>query len=93
MSADGREKGIRERSDIASAAASNLLDARRLLYFFHVARTGSFTAAEAHLDVAQSALSHQIRRLESDLDTRLLNRKGHGVELTATGEVFYAHAK
>lgn len=92
MSPEERPKAVRERSDIASAAFDNVLDSRRLLYFFHVARTGSFTAAEAALDVAQSALSRQIGRLESELGTRLLERKGHGVELTPTGEVLYSQA-
>lgn len=90
---DGRRRRTRARSDIASAAASSLLDTRRLFYFFHVARTGSFTAAESHLDVAQSALSRQIRQLESDLDTKLLERRGHGVNLTTTGRVFYSYAE
>lgn len=80
----------RGRSEVAAAAAANLLDTRRLFYFYHVARTGSFTAAEANLDVAQSALSRQIRQLETDLDVQLLERRGHGVELTETGKVFFA---
>ena len=83
----------RARSDIAAAAGSNLLDTRRLFYFLHVARAGSFTTAESQLDVAQSALSRQVRQLESDLDAKLLERKGHGVELTATGRVLFAYAE
>jgi LysR family nitrogen assimilation transcriptional regulator len=73
--------------------ATNLLNSRRLFYFFHVARMGSFTAAEAHLDTAQSALSRQIRQLEAELGTRLLERSGHGVELTETGTVLYEYAR
>jgi LysR family nitrogen assimilation transcriptional regulator len=83
----------RGRSEVAAAAAANLLDTRRLFYFYHVARTGSFTAAEANLDVAQSALSRQIRQLETDLDVQLLERRGHGVELTETGKVFFTAAE
>ncbi|GLZ50237.1 DNA-binding transcriptional regulator CynR [Actinomycetospora sp. NBRC 106375] len=86
MESESRARG---KSEVTAAAAANLLDTRRMFYFFHVARTGSFTAAEANLDVAQSALSRQIRQLESDLDVQLLERRGHGVELTETGKVFY----
>lgn len=93
MPIDGDKRRTRARSDIASAAAGNLLDTRRLFYFFHVARAGSFTAAESLLDVAQSALSRQIRQLESDVGAKLLERRGHGVDLTATGRVFYAYAE
>ncbi len=74
-------------------AASNLLDSRRLFYFYHVAKTGSFTAAEAALDVAQSALSRQIGQLEADLGVKLLERRGHGVDLTEVGKVFFARGE
>jgi len=87
------KKQSRSRSEVTHAAASNLLDTKRLFYFFHVARTGSFTSAEAALDVAQSALSRQISQLESDLDVKLLERRGHGVELTETGKIFYSHSE
>jgi LysR family nitrogen assimilation transcriptional regulator len=62
------------------------------LYFYHVAHGGSFTAAEASLDIAQSALSRQIRQLETDLGVTLLERRGHGVEPTATGRVLLKYA-
>lgn len=79
-------------SEVAQHIAGRAIDSRRLLYFYHVAQSGSFSAAETALDIAQSALSRQIRRLEADLDTQLLERRGHGVELTATGLVLYEYA-
>ncbi|UAL29952.1 LysR family transcriptional regulator [Nocardioides rotundus] len=82
----------RQPSEVAAIAASRVIDSRRLLYFVHVARSGSFTAAEAALDIAQSALSRQIRQLENDLGTKLLERRGHGVEPTATGHVLLQYA-
>lgn len=86
-------KRSRRRSDVADAAASSLIDARRIFYFFHVARAGSFTTAEMSLDVAQPALSRQIRQLEEDLGVKLLERRGHGVEMTETGRDFYTYAE
>ena len=80
------------RSQIASIASRELIDTRRLFYFFHVARMGSFSAAETFLDVAQSALSRQIQQLEIDLNAQLLDRTGRGVTLTDLGEVLFKHA-
>lgn len=90
-SGDKRTSG-RRTSDVATQASSRVIDSRRLLYFFHVAHDGSFTAAEASLDIAQSALSRQIRQLETDLGVKLLERRGHGVEPTATGRVLLKYA-
>lgn len=81
------------RSDVAIQATEKVIDSRRLLYFYHVAKAGRFTAAEAILDVAQSAMSRQIQQLERDLGVQLLDRTGHGVKLTAHGEILYRRAE
>jgi LysR family transcriptional regulator, glycine cleavage system transcriptional activator len=53
---------------------------------FHAAAThGRFREAAAHLGVTESAISHQIRRLEDFLHTPLFDRSGNGVRLTAAG--------
>jgi LysR family transcriptional regulator, glycine cleavage system transcriptional activator len=53
---------------------------------FHAAATcGRFREAAAHLGVTESAISHQIRRLEDFLHTALFDRSGPGVRLTAAG--------
>lgn len=83
----------KRRSDVADLAAENLLDSRRLFYFFHVARLGSFTAAEASLDVAQSTMSRQIQQLEVDVGVQLLQRTGRGVALTHPGQILYRQAE
>lgn len=87
----GRSKAVK--SEVASLATQKLLDSRRLLYFYHVAKAGRFTAAEAILDVAQSAMSRQIQQLEADLGVQLLERTGHGVRLTAYGKILYRDAE
>lgn len=52
-----------------------------------------FAKAADRLDVAQSALSSQIQRLEQELGVRLLNRnKRQPVTLTDAGRLFYAEA-
>ena len=83
----------RARSAIAEISAKNLLDSRRLFYFFHVARLGSLSTAEAVLGVVQSAISRQLQQLESEVGEQLLLRTGRGVTLTPAGELLYAQAE
>lgn len=85
-------KHFKSTSDVTEKSVSRVINSRRLLYFYHVANTGSLTAAEVALDVAQSALSRQIRQLETDMGTKLLERRGHGVEPTAAGAVLLDYA-
>jgi LysR family nitrogen assimilation transcriptional regulator len=72
--------------------SQDLIDSKRLLYFFHVARMRSFSAAEAILGVAQPALSRQIQQLESELGVQLLVRNGRGVSLTQYGTILQEQA-
>lgn len=51
-----------------------------------VARTGSVGAAARQRHVTSSAVSQQIRRLESHFGLKFLERAGRGVRLTAAGE-------
>jgi LysR family transcriptional regulator, glycine cleavage system transcriptional activator len=58
------------------------------LYFFAVAaRHLSFTAAASELHRTQSAVSHRIKALESEIGVILFNRRTRGLELTKAGEV------
>ncbi|MFI7111414.1 LysR family transcriptional regulator [Nonomuraea sp. NPDC050227] len=50
-----------------------------------VARTGNMTRAAEELATTQSAVSHALRALESELGVALLVRGSHGVRLTAAG--------
>lgn len=53
--------------------------------FLAVARTGSVRAAARALNVTDSAVSHQLRKLEDHLGSPVLERHGRGVQLTAAG--------
>jgi DNA-binding transcriptional LysR family regulator len=57
-----------------------------LLSFLTVARTGSVGAAARQHHRTSSAISQQIRRLESHFGVKLLERVGRGVRLTPAGE-------
>ncbi len=59
---------------------------QQLLGFYQVARLGSFTKAAAATFRSQSALSQQVRALETELDCLLLERLGHRLRLTPAGE-------
>jgi len=63
------------------------MDLRQITYFIHVAELGSFTRASVVLDVAQPALSRQVRLLELELGQPLLVRNGRGVTPTEAGEL------
>lgn len=58
---------------------------KQLRAFLSLARERSFTKAAAQLNVSQSALTLQIRAIESQLGVRLFDRSTRSVELTASG--------
>ena len=69
------------------------MELRQLIYFEAVARCGGFSAAAQHLHIAQPAVSAQIKRLETELGTALLERTTRHVALTAAGELFLARTR
>jgi DNA-binding transcriptional LysR family regulator len=71
-----------------------MLDARQLRYFIAVAEELSFARAADRLNVAQSAVSLQIKGLEEAFGARLLNRrKRAAVSLTEAGRLFLSEAE
>lgn len=62
-------------------------------YVVAVAETNSFTRAAERCLVVQSALSHQIARLERELGARLFERTSRRVRLTPAGEAFLPAAR
>ena len=58
-----------------------------------VVAEGHFGRAADRLFVTAPALSQQIRRLEEQVGTELIDRSSHPVVLTAAGEVFVADAR
>ena len=59
--------------------------------FEAVARRRSFALAAAELNLTASAISHQVSRLEAQLDVRLFERSAHGVRLSPAGEHYLMH--
>jgi DNA-binding transcriptional LysR family regulator len=66
---------------------------RQLRAFVTLARLGGFTRAAERLHLTQSAVSLLIRQLETQLDTRLLERTTRSVELTEAGRALLPSAE
>ena len=66
---------------------------KQLEYFVRVAELGSFTRASIALDIAQPALSRQIRLLEVELRQNLLTRNGRGALPTEAGNLLLKHGR
>jgi DNA-binding transcriptional LysR family regulator len=66
---------------------------RQLEYFLAIWESRSFSGAATRLYVTQPSLSQQIRILEKELGTELLERGRHGVTLTPAGRVFLPQAQ
>lgn len=62
-----------------------------LLAFSEIAKHGQFKLAASQLNLTESAISHQISRLEADLSVQLFERSRKGASLTEAGHIFYRH--
>ncbi|CAB5707562.1 HTH-type transcriptional regulator gltC [Delftia tsuruhatensis] len=69
------------------------MDLRALRYFISVLEAGSLSRAAHSLYVAQPALTAQIKKLEGELGTRLLERSHAGVTPTPAGTQLYEDAR
>jgi DNA-binding transcriptional LysR family regulator len=69
------------------------MELHQLEYFVAVAEEASFTRAAGRVHVAQPGVSAQVRRLESELGQRLLDRSGRSVRLTEAGSVVLPFAR
>ena len=72
---------------------SRNLDVATLRSFLTVAETGGVTRAAAQLNLTQSAVSLQIKRLENTFSCALFERNGRGVTLTSQGEQLVGYAR
>ncbi|MBC2650889.1 LysR family transcriptional regulator [Novosphingobium flavum] len=68
------------------------LNYNHLRYFWEVARDGNLTRTAARLNVSQSSLSVQIRKLEDRLGHALFNRRAKTLHLTEAGRIALDHA-
>jgi DNA-binding transcriptional LysR family regulator len=69
------------------------IDSRQLLAFCTLVQTGSFTETAKTLSLTQSAISHSIRNMETDLRCQLVTRTGRKINITDDGEELYKDAQ
>jgi LysR family transcriptional regulator, nitrogen assimilation regulatory protein len=69
------------------------MDLRQLRYFVGIVQAGSLSRAADQMHVAQSALSHHLASLESELGRQLVTRRSKGILVTEAGAVLYRHAE
>ena len=69
------------------------LDIAALRSFVTVAKLGGVTRAAERLNLTQSAVSMQLKRLEAALNHQLLAREGRGIGLTRKGEQLLGYGR
>ena len=69
------------------------LDLTALRSFVAVAESGGVTRAAGMLNLTQSAVSMQLKRLEEALDQRLLDRSARAIAVTPAGEQLLGYAR
>ena len=70
-----------------------MINSYDLMYFIKVSETLNLREAAEHLGVSQPALSHSLKRLETELKTMLFLRRKKGLTLTSEGRLFLNKAK
>lgn len=65
----------------------------RLKVFRSVARNMSFTRASQELFISQPAISKHVQELEREFNTRLFDRMGSRISLTAAGQLLLDHTE
>lgn len=68
------------------------LNYHHLRYFWAVAHDGNLTRTAERMNLSQSALSVQIRKLEDQLGHALFERRGRQLHLTEAGRIALDHA-
>ena len=69
------------------------LNYHHLYYFWRVAKAGNLTETAKTLHISQSALSAQIKQLESTMDVSLFMREGRKLVLTESGHRTLTYAE
>lgn len=68
------------------------MDLLQLEYFVRVAESDTMVQAAESMNVSQSTLSMSIKKLETELGTKLFRRAGHTLKLTPEGEILHKGA-
>lgn len=69
------------------------MDIKQLTYFIAIVEEGNISSAANRLHMAQPPLSNQLKLLEDELGTKLLERGARKIKLTDAGGILYKRAK
>ena len=70
-----------------------MLDIKHLKTLEALAKHGNLVKAADALNMTQSALSHQIKQLEQQLESELFKRKTHPLQFTPAGQLILESAR
>lgn len=79
--------------DKSDASAPLLPPVRAIQAFEAIVRRGSVGAAAEELGVSSGAVSQQLRKIENELNVRLLKRDGRSLTLTSWGRIYYEQVR
>ena len=71
----------------------DLVNLNQLHYFVKLAETEHYTRAAEELNISQPSLSHAISSLESELGTKLFEKRGRNIVLTRYGDIFREYSE
>ena len=69
------------------------MDIREIQIFLKIVETNSFTAAADAMYVSRSVVTYTIKKMETELSVKLLERNSHEIRLTPQGKLFYEDMK
>ena len=85
--------GIYSRTHEYSSCQTDMIERIHLRILRQIVRDGSLTAAATSLHLTQSAISHAMRKLESQTGATLWQRDGRRIALTPAGDYLLGEAE
>lgn len=66
---------------------------KSMVVFAQVVEQGSLVGAARHLSLSRAVVSYHLKKLEQQLEVKLLNRSTRSIALTQVGEVYYQRCR
>ena len=66
---------------------------KSMVVFAQVIEQGSLSAAAKHLGLSRAVVSYHLKKLEAQLDVKLLNRTTRSINLTEAGQAYYERCR
>ena len=66
---------------------------KSMVVFAQVIEQGSLSAAAKHLSLSRAVVSYHLKKLEAQLEVKLLNRSTRAINLTEAGQAYYERCR